>query len=121
MAAAAWAVVMFLLGACSGGPSTDELNQVIRRHFEARGYTVVELVTGGVEPLGMAEKRYMGTEGYTVRVRRIVLEVPGRPGLTGGPQSAGRMSFTDALVSLREDPGERGRWLVTQVRGIPLP
>jgi hypothetical protein len=110
-----------LLAACTSGPSSDEINQVIRQHFEARGYRVEELVTGDVEPLGTGEKRYMGTEGYTVRIRRIVIEGSGKAGGAVGPAGTGRLTFSHASVSVRGKPGQKGTWLITNVQGIAVP
>jgi hypothetical protein len=114
-------LVSLLLVACSAGPSSDEFNQVIRQHFEARGYRVVELVMGDVDSLGVGEKRYMGTEGYTVRIKRIVVEASGRSGIAVGQAGTGQVSFSNASVSVRENPGQKGAWLITNIQGIAVP
>jgi hypothetical protein len=105
---------IFLLG-CQAAPPESTVERVIRAHFRARHYVVVDLELGDVLPIPLSEKTYMGTRGYLVRVRRITLEEP-------PPYGTGqRMSFEDAEVRITERSGPQGGWVVSRVAGIPVP
>jgi hypothetical protein len=108
---------IFILGflGCQAAPPESKVEMVIREHFRARHYVVVDLELGGVSPIPLSEKTYMGTRGYLVRVSRRTLEKP-------PPYGTGkRMSFEDAEVRIAERSGPQGGWAVSRVAGIPVP
>lgn len=104
--------------ACSVAPDSVVVEDVIRRHFEARQYRVVELRIDRVISIPLSEKTYMGTPGYTVEVQSITLEAAA-DNLPGFPKGEKR-TFSGATVMIREKSGERGVWTLSRISGIPL-
>lgn len=115
----ALSILFCLCAGCAVVPSAAEMDAVIRTHFEARHYQVTDLRVGGVTPIPLGEKTYMGREGYGVVVESITLEAEGSqiPGIRKGE----KLTFTDASVTIRRKAGEPGGWTVSRISGIPVP
>ncbi len=107
---------LIVLAGCTVIPSERVVKDVIARHFEAKNYRVVELDIGGIEAISLGEKTYMGTRGYTVEVKSITLEPAGDS--QGGKGQ--RLTFKKAGIRMREDPGQRGGWIIINITGIPV-
>lgn len=104
---------------CRSAPSEATVEAVLRGHFEARGYRVADLELGGISPVPLSEKTYMGARGYVALVRRITLEASGP---AGPAHKAGEpLTFENATVRITEESGPRGGWTVSVVTGIPVP
>jgi hypothetical protein len=99
------------LEGCAPLPSEKEAKDAIIKHFEGRGYRVIALETGGIKEIELAKKGYMGTPGFVIEIRSIVLE---------GKAETGQLSFRNGVIQVREQPGQKGRWLVSNISGIPV-
>ena len=110
--------VSISLSSCSTAPSEEAVKAVIRDHFEGRGYKVVDLQISGISSVPLSQKTYMGTEGHLVSVRRITLEVLGS---TVDYKKGERLIFTDASIRIREKVARKGKWVVANISGIPVP
>jgi hypothetical protein len=105
---------------CTVSPSEGVVRDVVIRYFEARHYRVITLDIGRIEAISIGEKTYMGTRGYTVEVKSITLETAGDsvvPSRSGGGR---RLTFKEASIRMREDPGRQGGWIIVNVTGIPV-
>lgn len=111
-------LALFFAG-CRAAPSQGTVEAVIREHFEARHYRVVDIELGGVSEIPLGEKTYMGARGYVASIRRITLEAAGS---AGSAYKAGeRVTFQNATVRITEEAGHKGGWIVSMVTGIPVP
>ncbi len=111
------AALLSLAVSCRPAPSRDDVDRCIRQHFLSRHYQVEALELGEIESVPLAEKRYMGTPGHHVQVKRIVLTaLRETPDLRRGQQ----VTFRDAVISIRESTGPGG-WIISGISGIPLP
>jgi hypothetical protein len=106
------------LSSCTTAPSEETVSAVIRDHFEERGYRVVDLRIGGISPVPLSRKTYMGTEGHVVEIRRMDLEVLKD---NRGHKKGERLVFTDASIQIREKADKKGGWIVGNISGIPVP
>ena len=112
------AVAGIVLAACSAAPSQETAGMVIRDHFEARRYRIVDLELGQISPVPLNRMTYMGTPGHIVEVRRISLEVL----KDIGEYRKGRtLTFTNAAITIREKVDKKGPWTVADISGIPVP
>jgi len=111
---------VFLLAGCSSSPSKDAVARVITHYFEEKYYTVIEIDVGDIQPVPLREKTYMGTEGYVVGVRSITLEVTQDIGAPWSYKKGQRLTFRNAVLHMREQPGEKGTWIISNISGIPV-
>jgi hypothetical protein len=100
----------FVLAGCSAALSDREAQDVIREHFKERGFAVIVLEVGKITGTGLENKVYMGTPGFTVEITEIVLEDAG----------GRRLTFRGGAMRIREKPGEKGRWQISGMSGIPV-
>ncbi len=105
----------FFMAGCAAAPSEQAVEETLVRHFEERGYRVIALELGAIEPISTGERSYMGTPAYAVGIRMLTLE-----GI-GSKQSTAPLVFMNSIVRIREKPGRKGEWLVYRVEGIPVP
>lgn len=91
---------------------------VIRDHFEARRYRVVDLQLGEISPVPLNRMTYMGTAGHIVEVRRITLEALKDIGEYRKGQT---LTFAHAAIIIREKVDSKGEWTVVDISGIPVP
>jgi hypothetical protein len=111
---------LFFVSACAVPPQEKTVRDTLTRHFEERHYKVIEITVGGMRPISLDKKTYMGTEGYVVEIRSITLESTRDAGIPGLPEKREKMTFRDAAVQIREKTGEKGTWVISNVSGIPL-
>lgn len=111
---------VFLLVSCSAQPPESMIREVITKYFESKGYAVVDISIAETKPVPLGEKKYMGTEGYTVEIKSITLEIAGKGAESKIYKKGERLTFSGGTVRLREKPGEKGKWEITHISGIPV-
>jgi len=106
------------LAACSVAPSQDTVSAVIRKHFEDRGYRVVELQLGTISSVPLNQKTYMGTQGHLVDISEITLEV-----LADNREyrKGEKLTFSHAAIRIREKVDNKGEWIIANISGIQVP
>lgn len=109
----ALAVVLQLLS-CRPVPSKSVVADTITRYFESRGYVVEEMVVSGISSLPISQLKYMGTKGYTVRVEQMTLVFPKEMEGQKSYRKGERVTLKGTVV-VREDPSNKGTWLVSFV------
>jgi hypothetical protein len=110
----------FLLTGCNASPSKSEVARVITNYFEEKHYMVIGIDVRDIQPVPLGEKTYMGTEGYIVDVRSITLEVTEDIGAPWSYKKGQRLTFRNAVVRVREQPGQKGKWVISNISGIPV-
>ncbi|MDH4232555.1 MAG: hypothetical protein OEW04_11085 [Nitrospirota bacterium] len=113
--------LMFLLPGCRPVPAGQVVKALIERHFETEKYHVAEIRVGDIKPLSLGEKTYMGTPGYLVNISSITLEIRQDIGAQAAYRKGQHVTFTNARVSIKEQPGHTGKWVITRIEGIPVP
>ncbi len=108
-------ISVFLVSGCTLSPTEADVRNVIVKDFEERGYRVVDLQLGAINPIPMDQKVFMGTPAYTAAVKSITLEEAGTRG------EAEPLTFKNAAVQVKETPDRKGRWIISHISGIPLP
>lgn len=111
-------LLLFLPG-CAVEPTIHEARDVITLHFEGRGFSVRQLKVGAVsaEPLG--ERKYMEPRGYLIDIEMIILEAK-EAGATSSHHEGTAVTFQNATVKIHRDKGNEGRWIISNITGIPL-
>lgn len=114
-------VIVFLLSgaeSCSVAPSADDLKGAITNYFESRHYRVINMRIGKIEGVPLAEKTYMGTPGYVVEIPAITLEAKQDKVLN--VRKGDRLTFSNAKIRVRQDPGNKDLWRVSIISGIAV-
>ena len=112
------AASLFFLSGCAFKPDHGAVKDSIARHFQERKYKVVAIDIGEITSTPLSSKVYMGTEGYLVKVRSITLEVTEDSVSPPYYKRGQQLTFSNAAVQIRA--GERGRWMVSHISGIPV-
>jgi hypothetical protein len=113
--------LVFLLSGCRPAPAGQVVKALIEKHFETEKYHVVEIRMGDITPLSLGGKTYMGTPGYLVDIRSITLEIRQDIGAQAAYRKGQHVTFTNARVSIKEQSGPTGKWVITRIEGIPVP
>ena len=113
-----FSIAAISLSSCSVAPSEEAVSAAIRDYFEGRDYKVADLQIGGISPVPLSQKTYMGTEGHIVGIRRMTLEAlqDNREYKKGE-----RIVFTDASIRIREKTDKKGEWIIVNISGIRIP
>ena len=113
-----FSIAAISLSSCSVAPSEEAVSAAIRDYFEGRDYKVADLQIGGISPVPLSQKTYMGTQGHIVEIRRITLEVreDNREYRKGE-----KLSFINASIRIREKIDKKGGWIVVNISGIQVP
>jgi hypothetical protein len=114
------AIFFLLFSGCSIPPGESEVKDAIMRYFGEKGYRVIELHLGGVRPVPLGNRVYMGTEGYLVDVRSITLEATEDSGSPLFHRKDERLTFRDAVFQIRGKAGEKWAWEVSVISGITV-
>ncbi len=104
---------------CTVSPSEDDLINAINDYFEAEHYSVLNIMLGKIEGVPLSEKTYMGTPGYVVEIASITIEA--RQDKGPDIRKGDRLVFSNAKISVRQDPRNKGLWHVTIISGIAAP
>lgn len=114
-------VVICLLAGCRVAPGEREAHDIITHYFEAKTYRVLELNISEIQPLHLREKTYMGTDAYTVFIHSITLEITENSGPPWFYRTGQEITFRDAVITIKEDRGKRGTWIIHNITGIAVP
>jgi len=109
-----------LLSGCAIPPDEKNVKASIVDYFAARNYRVVQLEMADIKPVPLGKKVYMGTEGYIVNIRLITLEAMRDFAEPRNIKREEHLTFRDAVIQIREKAGERGRWEISVISGIPV-
>jgi len=114
-------IVIFLLQGCKPPPSEQMVKDLIVKYFETKKYHVIEIDIGEIKSLSLGEKTYMGTPGYLVDIKSVTLEI-GRDIKAPSSYRKGQyVTFTNGRVRIKEQPGQGGKWILSDISGIPVP
>ncbi|MBI5055052.1 MAG: hypothetical protein HZB61_00350 [Nitrospirae bacterium] len=113
--------ISLYIGGCTAAPGKSDADRVITKHFEAKGYRVVELNTGNINAVPMGEKQYMGTPGYYVDVTSMTLEVSVNMREKPNFKPGQKITFKNARVLVRQHTGPDKEWVIANIIGISLP
>jgi hypothetical protein len=114
-------LIIVLLSGCKPAPSVQTVNKLVLDHFETEKYHVVALDIGDITSLSPGEKTYMGTPGYLVDIKSITLEIRQDIGSPVLYRKGQQVTFTNAGMKIREQPGQRANWIIIGISGIPVP
>jgi hypothetical protein len=108
-------LIMVFITACSVQPPKSDIESAIRRYYDGLGYRVIDVVIGDITSQPIRDMKYMGTKGYSVSVERLTLEI-GKEVVGSKPYTPGeRVVFEKGVITIREDPAVKGRWLIVSV------
>jgi len=107
-----------MVGSCTGAPSEDDIRGAITDYFDKQHYRVVDLRTGKIESVPLAEKTYMGTPGYVIEIPTITLEAQRNKG--SNVKKGIRLTFSDARIRMRQDPEDKSLWHISIISGITI-
>jgi hypothetical protein len=113
-------VFLLILLGCRPMPTKEYVKDIIVKNFEARHYRVTELQVSDVKP-SPNERIYMGSKSYIVYIGSITLVAAQN---AGGPplyKKGRKFSFRDASLEMKEDPYQKGKWIIKNIEGIPVP
>jgi len=114
-------IVIILLPGCKPAPSEQMVKDLIVTYFETKKYHVIEIDLGEIKSLSLGEKTYMGTPGYLVDIKSVTLEI-GRDIKAPSLYRKGQyVTFTNSSIRIKEQPGQGGKWILSDISGIPLP
>jgi hypothetical protein len=114
---AAFLVVGFC--GCSVAPSERTVKKAIGDFFTNRNYRVEELKLGTIEGVALSGKTYMGTPGYVVDIVSITLDPLADKG--ADIKEGKQMTFTNAIILVRQDAVNKDKWHVSIISGIGAP
>jgi hypothetical protein len=106
--------------ACTPVPTNGEAAAIITKYFDERGYTVRSIDIGKITPTPLGEKTYMGKKGYTLRITYVTLEAKEDVGQPWHYKKGERLTFTNAIMVIRERNRIEGGWEAEVVSGIPV-
>ncbi len=101
-------------------PTKDVVKNLILRDFESRHYRVTELQISDIKP-SSGEKIYMSSETYIVYILLITLEATQDIGSPVMYKKGQQLSFRNASIGIKEDLYQKGKWIITGIKGIPVP
>ena len=113
-------ILIFSLSACSLPPSKDTVKDVIIKYFEAKKYRIADIDIGDIKPIPMSEQRYMGTKGYLVEIKSITLEATENIGLPVQYKKGEKLTFNNAVITIREKSDKKGEWIISNISGIAI-
>jgi len=117
------ASVMILISlsyGCKPAPTEGTVKDLITKDFESRHYKVTELEISGIKP-SAGERRYMGRPAYIVDVRSITLEATQDIGIPVIYKKGQKLNFGNVNIEIKEDLYQKGRWVITDIKGISVP
>jgi len=103
---------------CSVAPSSDVVQDTIRKFFEDRKCRVIELQIGSISPLPLNQKTYMGTAAHVVEIRKITLEISED---LREYRNGDLLTFANGSISIREKVDAKNQWIVANISGIRVP
>ena len=113
-------IVIALASGCKPAPTKSSVRELVAKDFESRNYKVTELEISDIRPAS-GEKRYMSRPAYIVDVPSITLEAALDVGNPVIYRKGQRLTFRNASIEIKEDLYQKGRWIITDIRGISVP
>lgn len=110
-----------LVSGCKAAPQESTIRDLITKHFESGHYKVVQLDIAGISQIALADKGYMGTEGYLVHINAITLEVSENKGVPVTMKKGQRITFKNCTINIKERIDRKGVWVISDISGIPVP
>ena len=90
------------------------------KYFEDRKYRIVDIDINDIKPIPMSEQRYMGTKGYLVEIKSITLEATENIGLPVQYKKGEKLTFNNAVITIREKSDKKGEWIISNISGIAI-
>ena len=87
------------------------------KDFESRHYKVTELQISYIKP-SSGEKVYMTSETYIAHIPLITLQATQD---IGNLKKGQQLSFRNVSLGVREDLYQKGKWIITDIKGISVP
>ena len=87
------------------------------KDFESRHYKVTELQISYINP-SSGEKVYMTSETYIAHIPLITLQATQD---IGNLKKGQQLSFRNVSLGVREDLYQKGKWIITDIKGISVP
>jgi hypothetical protein len=113
-------ILVTLSYGCKTAPTEGTVKDLITKDFESRHYKVTELEISDIKP-SSGEKRYMSIPAYIVDVHSITLEAAQDVGIPVIYKKGQKLSFRNVNIEIKEDPYQKGRWVITNIKGISVP
>ena len=114
-------ILIALLLGCKPAPIKSNVRNLILKDFESRRYKVVKLKISHIRPISSGEKVYMGSASYVVDISSLTLEVIQDIESPMMYKKGQQLTFKDAHIEIREDLYQKGRWVITNIKGITVP
>jgi hypothetical protein len=96
------------------------VKDVVIKYFEVRKYRIADIDIGDIKPMPMSEQRYMGTKGYLVEIKSITLEATENVSLPVQNKKGEKLTFNNAVITIREKNDKKGEWIISNISGIPI-
>jgi hypothetical protein len=113
-------ILITLSYGCKPAPTEGTVRDLITRDFESRHYKVTELEISAVKP-STGEKRYMSRPAYIVDIRSITLEASRDIGIPVIYKKGQKLNFRNVNIEIKEDLYQKGRWVITNIKGMAVP
>lgn len=113
-------ILVALSYGCKAAPTEGTVRDLITKDFESRHYEVTELEISDIKP-SSGEKRYMSRPAYIVDVKSVTLEAAQDVGIPVIYKKGQKLSFRNVNIEIKEDPYQKGRWVITNIKGISVP
>jgi hypothetical protein len=114
-------ITLLCLAGCSAAPDKSEIEEVIIKHFEAKGYRVIHLKIGDINPVPISKKTYMGTPGYMIDVQSLTLQLGNTKENIGNNRKGEKVTFSNAHILIQQHSGTDKRWIIADISGINAP
>jgi hypothetical protein len=113
-------IILLFLSGCSVPPPESEIEEAIIKHFEEKQFKVLAIVMGDLRPIPPREKQYMGTEGYIIDIPLVTLEFTKDRGESLPYKIGQHVTFKNAHIRIKKRTGKNGKWIITDIAGIPI-
>jgi hypothetical protein len=113
-------ILITLSYGCKTAPTEGTVKDLIRKDFESRHYKVTELEISDIKP-SSGEKRYMSRPAYIVDVQSVTLEAAQDVGIPVIYKKGQKLSFRNVNIEIKEDLYQKGRWVITNIKGMSVP
>ena len=113
-------ILITLSYGCEPAPTERTVKDLITKDFESRHYKVTELEISDIKP-SSGEKEYMSRPAYIVDVHSITLEAARDIGIPVVYKKGQKLSFRNVYIEIKEDLYQKGRWVITNIKGISVP
>lgn len=107
-------IISLIYTGCTVPPAKREIQDIIVRYFQTRGYEIREITIKKIDNIPMRDRQYMSAKGYLIRLSSITLQ-PTEP-------TDGRvLTYSDIVIEIQRSIDPDRRWNITNISGIPVP